>query len=948
MKRILHFCLCILSPASIKQCLPAFLTRALPGGRVHPELAPLPSIQDLCENEWSLTSPTYAGISVPGSVPGHVHLDLMAAGVIPDPLFGNNDYELRWVAYQNWTYTTTIELADTSDGTSTWLLFNGLDTFASIKICDQFVASTENQFRQYFFDISRILPTCDGLLTLSINFGSAVNISQAISELPGQEVWPPETEGIFVFPNRQFIRKEQSDFGWDWGPAFSPAGIWQPAYLIQLPRRAIYIRNTLLDIYRQGQLNNLPPDQNAPWIVNASLDVIGNPPPNIKMNIEVLDLKNETIAAKSADRISSSKFTISGNISLDGSAFKLWWPSGLGEQNLYNIRIIVKDEEDTILATVVKRSGFRTIVLNMEPISEVQLASGIAPGANWHFEINGHEFYAKGSNFIPPDVFWPRVTPTKMLRLFKAVVDGNQNMLRVWASGAYTPDFIFDIADECGILLWSEFEFGDALYPVNPEFVENVREEAHYNVRRVNHHPSLALWAGGNELENLELPTAGPDPRWRAEYEQLFLDVLFPSVFTNSKSISYIPSSTTNGYLSLNFSRPQPMIMRYNQKAPGHIYGDTDHYAYDSSIAFNLSSYPIGRFANEFGFHSMPSIHSWRQAVPESELSLNSTMILLRNHHYPPGGPTPDWNRSVKGMKEMISAVERYIPIPVHQNETKNFTTWCWNTQLFQALYYRSQISYYRRGSGLPERQLGSLYWQLEDIWQAPSWSGIEYDGRWKILHYLAKDIYQPVIIASYWDSQTGNLSAFVTSDLWVEAAGTAMVQWWDLNGTALAPEQYVPFLVGPLNTTQVFQANTSILPYDLASSILRLRISATGIQPNAASPSFFSHTSIFHDWKLNSVTLQDPELSLTYTLSTPALSPPTHTFTVRAIKAVAAFVWLDLPPDVLGNFEDNGFWLFPGELEERVINVTLEDDGEDPDWWRRVTVRSLWDNYIN
>src|ERR1039458_9027061 len=152
--------------------------------------------------------------------------------------------------------------------------------------------------------------------------------------------------------------------------------------------------------------------------------------------------------------------------------------------------------------------------------------------------------------------------------------------------------------------------------------LDNIHEEAEYNVRRVNYHPSLALWAGGNELENLELYLAelfdpGND-RWRQEYEELFLKMLLPAVYGNTKSISYIPSSTTNGYLTLNFSLPIPMIERYNNKTPGSIYGDTDHYDYDSTVAFNLSSYPVGRFANEFGFHSMPSLQTWQQAlIPE-------------------------------------------------------------------------------------------------------------------------------------------------------------------------------------------------------------------------------------------------------------------------------------------------------------------------------------------
>lgn len=323
-------------------------------------------------------------------------------------------------------------------------------------------------------------------------------------------------------------------------------------------------------------------------------------------------------------------------------------------------------------------------------------------------------------------------------------------MLRVWASGAYTPDFIYDIADEEGVLLWSEFEFGDTLYPVNQEFLDNVREEAIYNVRRVNHHPSLALWAGGavdlfspeidlfvtnscwsgNELESLELSlvnNSAPNQyeRYKAEYEELFLNTLLPIVYGNSKSISYIPSSTTNGYIELNFSLPIPMVQRYNNKEPGSVYGDTgmyiaisfslwiippahasshhtlkictymhprispqkkekrkrkthlqtrltaktpqkDFYNYDSSIAFNFSAYPVGRFANEFGYHSMPSLQTWQQAVPPSELYFNSSTIQLRNHHYPSGNLNiSNFDNTTKGMGEMTIAAQRWYPVRI-------------------------------------------------------------------------------------------------------------------------------------------------------------------------------------------------------------------------------------------------------------------------------------------
>lgn len=832
---------------------------------------------------------------------------------------------------------------NTSSGTSTWLLFNGLDTFTSISLCGHHVASTNNQFRQYYFDVSSILASCTSNPTLNINFGSAVNITEDIANQPGQEVWPFGVEQVFEFLNRQFMRKEQSDFGWDWGPAFAPAGVWLPAYVVQLPPSGIYVRNTLLDIYRHGQLNNLPPDQNAPWVVNASLDVLGTVPKSATLRLDIIDMSNTTIASGLLENVTVSGSTITGSVFVDGETCQLWWPNGLGPQILHYFKINVVDGGQT-LASVTKRSGFRTIVLNMEPITEAQLAQGIAPGNNWHFEINGHEFYAKGSNFIPPDAFWPRVTETKMKQLLQSVIDGNQNMLRVWASGAYSPDFIYDFADEMGVLLWSEFEFGDSLYPVDSEFLANVKEEADYQVRRVNHHPSLALWAGGNELENLELElAAGVDPgndRWRQEYEQLFLDVLLPAVYGNTRSISYIPSSTTNGYLTLNFSLPIPMIERYNNKTPGSIYGDTDHYNYDSSVAFDLSSYPVGRFANEFGFHSMPSLQTWQQALDPADLHFNSSTIVLRNHHYVPGGlNTSNFPPSEMGMGEMTLAVERYYPAPHHSDPVANFSAWCWTTQIFQADFYRSQIEYYRRGSGFPERQLGSLYWQLEDIWQAPTWAGIEYDGRWKVLHYVAKDIYQPIIVASYLNDTTGDLTAYVTSDLWSEAQGRATLAWYDYNGTQLSPPSDLSFTVESLNTTKVWQSTMNHLPYDLKTSIMKLNITAIGSLPNSPSnaTSIFTHESIYATPYLNTVKLSDPGIELTY-------DEKKGVFMVEAKKAVAAWVWLDLPAGVLGNFDSNAFWLLPSDGAKQV-GFKLKDNGGNKEWATQVTVQSLWNN---
>ena len=214
----------------------------------------------------------------------------------------------------------------------------------------------------------------------------------------------------------------------------APAGPWQPAYVVQLGPNEIHVRNSDIDIYREGQLNLIPPDQSKNWVVNASVDYIGQLPEDVTMSYILTDSDNTTISQGQLSDITCTKGAITGSTTIPSEAVELWWPVGLGPQKLYHLTINVNAPESSniTLASITKRTGFRTIVLNEFPITQSQLDQGIAPGNNWHFEINGHEFYAKGSNFIPPDAFWPRVTVEKMSRLFDSVVDGNQNMLRVW------------------------------------------------------------------------------------------------------------------------------------------------------------------------------------------------------------------------------------------------------------------------------------------------------------------------------------------------------------------------------------------------------------------------------------------------------------------------------------------------------------------------------------
>lgn len=299
------------------------------------------------------------------------------------------------------------------------MIFEGLDTSVTIDVCGKQIASTNNQFRKYTFDVTSVLRNCPLNGTIDVSFTPAPLAATKAAESANCSA----CFGInYEFPDIQYLRKEQADFGWDFGPAYGPMGIWQPVKAVQLGTGEIYVENSLVDIYRKGQVNNLPPDQSQPWVVNISVDYIGqlSSDASVKINID------DGMGRKLADATLSDVVHLSGRISgqvLVTEPVELWWPVGYGAQNLYNLTIQIQDCDKKVITTICKRTGFRTIVLDQRPITDAQIALGIAPGSRWNFEINGHEIFCKGSNMVPPDAFWPRITEEHIRDMFTSVVD---------------------------------------------------------------------------------------------------------------------------------------------------------------------------------------------------------------------------------------------------------------------------------------------------------------------------------------------------------------------------------------------------------------------------------------------------------------------------------------------------------------------------------------------
>ncbi|RPD82731.1 glycoside hydrolase [Lentinus tigrinus ALCF2SS1-7] len=923
----------------------------------------------LSDLSWTLKNQN-GSIVIPGKVPSQAHLDLLEAGIITEPLLGINDFTQRWIVNDNWTYTADLTpfSANLTNDTTTLLVFYGIDTIANITVAGHPVAWVNNEFQQYVYDVTDlILAPVNNDTNLTVALESAWYYGLNVTARPDAEA--PLT-GDFEYPGvRQYIRKTQSDFGWDWGPAFVPSGIFKPAYLVTLTSNAtnvtapashpllastgsVFIEESSLEIFRVGQTSIIRANQSADWLVNVTLavrSVSAWGAPTITVSIPELNVTSGSLAVSPIPASTNASTFVTANFTVPNGVPELWYPANLGTPRLYNFTVTLGLDGNNTGASFTTRSGFRTIELIQTPYTQEEIdARGITPGDQWHFEVNGKAFYTLGTNIIPFDPFYARITSAQVRWVLESAVVSGQNMLRVWGGGIYQPsdeltggyDF-YSVCDELGIIAWSELIFSDALYPLNDFLLDSIDPEVRQNVRRVNRHPSNAQWAGGNEIEGIVLVVNSTFPNgthYLDEYQTLFGEFLHDIVLEEESSVSYTDCSTTSGVLSLD-----PYEIRYNNKTAGFIYGNSERYNYDASQAFNYSTYPVSRFVNEFGFHSMPSFYSWEEVLLNPEdFSFNSTVVASRDHHPPAGNLTWPNPNAVQGQGQMTVAVELFLPTPNTTDTNQTFAQWCWSTQVFQSLNMVSEIAWYRRGTGLGENNLGALVWQLNDIWQGVSWSSIEYSGRWKVLQYGMTNIYSPVVIYPFWYANNETLEVLVTSDRWDTVEGTAQLTWYDWSGNELNSST-VPFEAPMLNNSVVFPATTgldNILPAGQNASDVFLLLNVTAQVDNrtVTQEQYFTPTT------LAEANLVDPAIKVT-----PGVD---LTFTLSAQGGVAAFAWLDHPAGTVGFFQDNatgvpsnGFYLIPGidRTLQFVLNPGLSKVANpDP---ADFVVRSVWNN---
>lgn len=631
---------------------------------------------------WQLSAGHRSLESVDMQIPGTVLSGLLAAGKIKDPFYRTNEDATRALFWKDYVFTRTFDVDEELLAQQHIVLVcEGLDTLAEISINGTFLAKTDNMHRTWKFQAKKLLHP--GKNEIQIVFRSVLRF---IEDYPYEAHKKINYIPCGSMKGNQLLRKAHSMFGWDWGSQTIDAGIF----------RDIYLQG-----YSHARIEDIRIHQQHAKNVSVQTSItLSESVPGQKLCVELsedgADKPLQTKLCKTnADGVAAVDFVIENP--------KLWWPNDYGDQPLYIVRTTLLDEDGTSLESITRRIGLRTLTISQEKDEW---------GNEFAFCVNGVKIFTRGGNYIPDDCLYTRITEKKLDYILESCRRAHFNCVRVWGGGYYPSDAFYDLCDEKGLIVWQDLMYACNVYDVTDAFAENCRQETYDNVRRLRHHASLGLWCGNNEIESawdhwgdFQKET----PYLRADYIRLFEEVLPKAVQEADGETFYWHSSPSSGGC---FDNPDDANR-----------GDTHYWdVWHGQKPFTDYRKYFFRFCSEFGFQSFPCAKTVNSFTLEDDRNIFSR--VMESHQK---------NDAANG--KMLYYLSENLRYP------KDLTHLLYASQVLQGMAIKYGVDHWRRNRG---RCMGTLYWQINDNWPAPSWSSIDYFGRWKALHYMAQKFYAP------------------------------------------------------------------------------------------------------------------------------------------------------------------------------------------------------------
>ena len=572
---------------------------------------------------WTLTGDTL-DINLPVSVPSVVQQSLYDAGLIPHPYLGVVEGELLWISDHPWTYTTHFDVdKELLEKDVVELVFEGIDTYASVTLNGQKLFDADNQFRTWKTDVKPLLKPTDNLLV--VDFPRYDSTQLALYEAHQPRL--PEKYAV--------TRKAPYQHGWDWAPKYKNVGLWKPV---------------ILQAWSTARL------ENAYIVTNEASESQAK----LTLHLDVESTSGgDMIAEIHHDGKLFQSFPFqqeNGNhhkmFSFNIQDPKLWWPNEMGDQTLYDFEVVLKDNGKLLDSRKIT-TGIKTVQMVQEPDEK---------GFSFYFKVNGVPMYAKGANYVPEEMIETWINPDNTLKLLRMAQEAHFNMLRVWGGGIYPSDDFFNICDSLGILVWEDFMYAGTMYPYDEAFLENAKIEALEQVKRLASHPSLGLWCGGNEIsegyynwgwqQSLEW-SEEDDKAIKAGYDRLFETILPMVVDTYDGTRPYWPSSPSKGW-----GRPESLTQ-----------GDVHYWGvWWGEQPYEVYREKVGRFNSEYGYQSYPDYSTLQKIAQGESLSIDAKVIAAHQKH-------------ARGTRQIDDFIQRYYPTA----QPKDFEEYVYLSQLSQA-----------------------------------------------------------------------------------------------------------------------------------------------------------------------------------------------------------------------------------------------------------------------
>jgi beta-mannosidase len=625
---------------------------------------------------------------IAASVPGSVYNDLLNAGRMEDPYWRDNELTALQLMDQDYIYTRAFTVSDELLSCDAVLLrCEGLDTLAHISVNGAPVGNADNMHRTWEFDVKKALKI--GENSIEIIFSSPTRyIKEAYAQSPADGVG----DAMVGFP---LLRKAHCMFGWDWGPRLPDAGIWRDIYLIGI--NTARITDVHISQKHEDRTVRLHICTDVEYVSGGTADI--------------------AVTVKSPDGTSWQENGHNCVIVIENP--RLWWPNGFGKQPLYTVCIQLQSNGQTIDRWE-RRIGLRTMTMHIEKDTW---------GESFCHRVNGMDIFAMGADYIPEDNILSRVNPQRTRRLLTDAAHAHFNVIRVWGGGYYPGDFLYDICDELGLIVWQDFMFACAVYNLSNAFEQNIRAEIADNVRRLKHHASLGLWCGNNEMEMfVDSDLWVSAPKQKADYIKMY-EYIFPQIVKREDPDTfYWPASPSSGG---SFDTP-------NDPDRGDV-----HYweVWHGGLPFTDYRNHLFRYVSEFGFQSFPCMKTIEAFTEPDDRNIFS--YVMEKHQ-----------RNASANSKIIAYLAQMYKYP-HDLDTLVYAS-----QLLQAQAIQYGVEHWRRHRG---HCMGAVVWQLNDCWPVASWSSIDYFGRWKALHYYAKRFFAPVLVSCHEEgilSQNTNINA--------------------------------------------------------------------------------------------------------------------------------------------------------------------------------------------